>query len=180
MFRPALTFLLFAITAMHAHADQCFERTYTTAHLAANKDQTVEMIRARLPDARSGQAHVSVIFRKTRAEIQAEEAARAAASEKGEEPPAPAKQKLYQTGLFCWAPAPGAPEGAWQCGVECDGGTFTAWTSGDGLLLRTRGGFLVSGECGEPGDEEEPRFVTDTNAIVTTYKLFPIDPAKCE
>ena len=83
-------------------------------------------------------------------------------------------------GLSCWAPAAGAPQGAWQCGVECDGGTFTAWESGGSLLLRTRGGFLVSGACSEPGDEEPPRYVTDINAIQTTYRLDRIDIAKCD
>ena len=78
------------------------------------------------------------------------------------------------------APAAGAPQGAWQCGVECDGGTFTAWESGGSLLLRTRGGFLVSGACSEPGDEEPPRYVTDINAIQTTYRLDRIDIAKCD
>ena len=81
--------------------------------------------------------------------------------------------------LYCWAPAPGSPEGAWQCGAECDGGTFTAWPSGDGVLLRTRGGFLVSGECGGSGDEGEPRYVTDINAIETTYKLHAVSKDRC-
>ena len=180
MFQRSAIYLAFVLLALPAHADQCFERTYSDAHLAANKNQTVQMIRAWLPDARSAQARVDVIFRKTHAEVVAEEAAAASAVEKGEPPPQAKTPRLYRADLHCWAPAPGAPEGAWQCGVECDGGTFTAWPRGEALLMRTRGGFLVSGECGEPGDNEAPRYVTDTNAIETTYKLFPIDPAKCE
>jgi hypothetical protein len=157
----------------------CFQRDYSAGHLAANKNQTVEMIRAGLPRARSEQAKVWVTFRKSKAQLRAEEDAAATASANGEEPPAIEPSKTYATSLYCWAPAAGSPEGAWQCGVECDGGTFTAWPSGDAILLKTRGGFLVTGECSEPGSEEQPRYVTDINAIETTFKLFPVEAARC-
>lgn len=157
----------------------CYQRDYTANHLAANKNQTVEMIRAGLPYTRSDQAKIWVTFRKSQAQLRAEEDAAAAASANGEEPPKVEPPKTYSTALLCWAPAAGSPEGAWQCGVECDGGTFTAWPSGDAVLLKTRGGFLVTGECSEPGDEEEPRYVTDINAIETTFKLFPVEAARC-
>ena len=177
-FRWLFSIWLFLI-AGQAMADQCFERRYDAAHLAANKDQSVAFLQARLPSHRSGEARVRVTFRKTRAELQAEEAEAEAASSRGEEAPTTAKPKLYEAVLLCWAPAPGAPEGAWQCGVECDGGTFTAWESGGSLLLRTRGGFLVSGACGTDDDQAQ-RYVTDTNAIETTFRLDPIDIANCD
>ncbi len=158
----------------------CYQRDYSDTHLAANKNQTVKMLRVGLPRARSDQAHVWVTFRKSKAELDAEQDAADEASRNGEEPPERTKPPTYETGLYCWAPAAGSPEGAWQCGVECDGGTFTAWPNGDAVLLRTRGGFLVTGECGEPGDEEEPRYVTDINAIETTFRLNPVEPRYCE
>ncbi len=144
---------LLALMAASASADTCYLREYTVDHLSANKNQSVHALQVRLPEQRSGIAQVWAKFRDSK--------------------------EVYQQALFCWAAAPGSPAGAWQCGVECDGGTFTAWQKSDALLLRTRGGFLVTGECGEPGDEDPPRFVTDTNAIETTFKLFPIDLAKC-
>ena len=180
MRRHALTAAFFMFSSHAVLADHCFSRSYTDAHLSANKDQSVRTIRLRLPEFRSDPGKVWVTFRKSHAEVLAETAAAEAAAAADEPAPTPKEPKLYQTDLTCWAPAAGAPEGAWQCGVECDGGTFTAWQSDNGLLLRTRGGFLVSGVCGEAGDEETPRYVTDINAIVTTFRLDPVDTSECE
>lgn len=145
----ALTALALATVAT---ADTCYQRTYSKAHMAANINQPVTMLKVFLPNIRAGNATAWATFRKD--------------------------ETVYSTPLTCWAPAPGAPENAWECGVECDGGTFTAWpTAGDGVLLRTNGGFLVAGTC---GTDEDTRRVTDLNAVKTTYKLARTDPGDCE
>lgn len=156
-----------------AVADGCYERSYSDAHMLANPMQTVKNIRARLPEARSAQAKVWVQFRP--------KLDPATGRPVEEDADVKEAETVYATAMICWAPAQGAPEGAWQCGVECDGGTFTAWLDAGGdLLLRTKGGFLVTGECGEPGEDEEPRWVTDINALETTYKMSEATPARCK
>ena len=135
-----------------AWADSCWQRVYSKAHLASNPNQPVTMLQVKLPAIRSGTATAWATFRDDKT--------------------------VYSTPLICWAPAPGAPEGAWECGVECDGGAFTAWPAGgDALLLRTVGGFLVAGGC---GTGEDLRWVTDINVVRTTYRLQRVDPGVCK
>ena len=185
MHKPLLMGALAAVgmAAMAKAADySCFERTYSDAHLAANKMQVVRMLRVRLPQARSDEAKAWATFRKSPAQIAEEQAAAEAASAKNEEAPEEVAEASYDTTLICWAPSPGSPEGAWQCGVECDGGSFTAWADGNGgLLLRTKGGFAVHGGCGEElEDGEDIRWVTDLNAIQTTFRLSPVAETNCK
>ena len=149
------------LVAGQAMADTCWRRVYTDSHMASQPKQTVRVLQVRLPDRVGGgqdtgqygdaYAEAWAIFRDS--------------------------GQVYRTGLFCYPAPPGAPRGAIACGVECDGGSFLAWRKTNGeLLLRTHGGFVIQGGCGEAG---ETRWVTDRGASKTTFKLFRVDLAQC-
>ena len=132
-----------------ALADTCWHRTYGDDHLAQHRNQTVRALTVRLPDRQELQAR-------------GEQGAMAWARFRD-------SSQRFQGPLICQPPKADMPENAWSCCVECDGGRFVAWPSGpDAILLRTRGGFMISDGCGE-GDM---RWVRDDDAAQTTFKLY--------
>lgn len=138
-----------------AEAQGCFRRDYSEAHLAQNPNQTVEML--------------EVLFL-TDGDLVAEVRARLRDG-----------PETFRNTLYCWEPEdqPAAP-GTWICGVECDGGTFSTRLNGeDSILLKTGGGFLVSGACSEPGDTEDTRWVRDEGAPRTVFKLYRTGRITC-
>jgi len=155
-----IAFGLLATPAL-ALPEGCFERAYTAEHLAADPGQTVSRLTVGIlhnadGEHLIGEAAVSAVFR--------DEGTR------------------YDQYLVCWEPGPedaGAPAGAIACGVECDGGRFYAWEKdAERILLRTQG-FLVSGDCSEPGEDAPMRAVKDDGPGETTFLLNRVDPALC-
>lgn len=123
--------------------DACFERTYTAAHLAAHPDQTVSFIRFEHFPRVWGpiDAEGNVYFDREMWVVNYRVTLRLRRT----------GDQLYETSGTC------RPEGdRLNCGVDCDGGSFTLHDDGtDTVLLKpSEGGFAIF-SCGE-GMELEP------------------------
>ncbi len=150
--KAALAAILVLLTAAHAVAGACYSRTYSDEHLRKNPNQTVRSMVLRFTsEGDERYASVRVTFRDRDTE--------------------------YSQGLICWDPDKAKyGEALIGCSVECDGGSFVARTRGeDAILIETRNGFMVSGDCGE----EDLRWVKDKDAAKTVYKLFETHDAYC-
>ena len=151
--RGAIAAVLLFGLAGDATAGGCYARIYSAEHLLANPNQTVRQMTIRFTDEQDGTAHVAVRFRDT--------------------------PETFREMLFCWDPDPSRYGDAYLgCSVECDGGYFLARPrDADSILIETRGGFLVSGSC---GDEGAIRRVTDRGAARTIFKLYEAADSACE
>ena len=134
----------------------CFRRDYSAGHLAAHPEQVVTSL--------------EVVFLR---DSYGNDIAHAAAGFRGD-------PEVYASVLFCSAAGAGDPKGAVSCGVECDGGTFVAWTGEDGALRLRTAGFLVNGGCGAETDDAPTRSVADeTPGRDTVFRLPALAPADC-
>lgn len=133
-----------------AFADTCFQGTAEEQEAGDDRFRPVTMVRLRLRESRVAPAEAWATFK--------------------------GSDTLFNSTLECWAPAPGTPEGAWQCAASCNGGGFTAWREGSRLLVETRGGFLVGDACA--GGEAAGR-VTYRYAVKSVFRLRQVDREKC-
>lgn len=142
--RGLIAALLAVTMAGEAVAGGCYARTYSDAHLRKNPNQTVREIAIQFRDEADGIAEVKVVFRDS--------------------------DRAYRETLYCWDPdRPEYGDAYLGCSVECDGGYFLARPrDARSILIETRGGFLVSGGC---GDEGAMRRVEDRGAAKTIFRL---------
>jgi len=81
-------------------------------------------------------------------------------------------------GLFSSTLACNRWDGVVRCSIDCDGGNFKLRTAGKSLLLDNEG-FVVTGGCGTPDDEQEQSDFVKRGDDDRVFRLDPQPVAKC-
>lgn len=150
--------------------EACFGRTYDAAHLRKHPKQRVTsfyLLRDFSPDASSENEPMSreetlaTDGEYNRIQLAAYVRVRG-------------RKGVYSNQFSCGRD----DKGAMRCGIDCDGGQFTARPTGGSLLVRNEG-FVVVGGCGASEEESENPLVISPGADDKVFRLDPQPLAQC-